>query len=263
MAVESEGPRYRQLAERLIEEIRRGERPVGSTLPGELELMNRFGVSRHTVREALRRLEAIGLIERRRRRGTIVRATEPTESYQHTVRSLADLLQYPPDSRLEPIDTATVDLDASTARVLGCKPGGRWARLRAVRRLHGAGAPICRVDVYLLPELATVLRDVGRQPLRVFELVEQRFGRRVANVRIDVSAHSLAREAAERLGVPAGSPSLRVVRRYYDDGGRLFEVTLSEHPADRFAFSLELQREWLRPGHPTGNERATKEPAAR
>lgn len=50
------------LAERLLAQIRAGEPPPGASLPSEQELMSRFGVGRPTVREALLRLEAMGVI---------------------------------------------------------------------------------------------------------------------------------------------------------------------------------------------------------
>lgn len=56
------------LAESLENAIAHGEYPVGTSLPSERELLARFGVSRATVREALRQLSARGLIEVRRGR---------------------------------------------------------------------------------------------------------------------------------------------------------------------------------------------------
>lgn len=50
------------LAERLLARIRAGDPPPGGALPSEQELMARFGVGRPTVREALLRLEAAGVI---------------------------------------------------------------------------------------------------------------------------------------------------------------------------------------------------------
>ena len=62
-------PRYRELAEELRGEILRGEFQ-GRGFPTEADLCKRFSVSRFTVREALRALQADGLISRRRGSGT-------------------------------------------------------------------------------------------------------------------------------------------------------------------------------------------------
>lgn len=54
-------PAYEQVADQLRESILRGDLPPGSPLPPERELTERFGVSRTTVREALRALQTRGL----------------------------------------------------------------------------------------------------------------------------------------------------------------------------------------------------------
>lgn len=65
-------PRYLQVARELRQDIVDGVYPVGSQLPTEHELCERFSVSRYTVREALRRLRDDHLIESRPRAGTLV-----------------------------------------------------------------------------------------------------------------------------------------------------------------------------------------------
>lgn len=52
--------------------IMQGRFPVGSTLPGDAELMELFGVSRTALREALKTLAAKGLIESKTKVGTKV-----------------------------------------------------------------------------------------------------------------------------------------------------------------------------------------------
>jgi GntR family transcriptional regulator, arabinose operon transcriptional repressor len=56
----------------LLDEIRSGRQPPGSRLPSEWALVDRFGVSRTTVRDALEMLEVEGLLQRRKGRGTWV-----------------------------------------------------------------------------------------------------------------------------------------------------------------------------------------------
>jgi len=67
-------PLYRRIADQLREEITSGRLGPGSRLPTEEELQQQHGgVSRNTIRNALRELAAEGLIETATRRGTFVR----------------------------------------------------------------------------------------------------------------------------------------------------------------------------------------------
>ena len=80
-----EPPLYRQIADALLSGIRDGLFPVGTLLPGELELIERFKSSRHTVREALRVLEDMGIVKRQRGRGTLVISTEARPAFVQAV----------------------------------------------------------------------------------------------------------------------------------------------------------------------------------
>lgn len=64
-----------RVAAQLRERILAGEFPVGSLLPGEVQLAQELGVSRNSVREALRALVHAGLLGARAGYGTYVRAT--------------------------------------------------------------------------------------------------------------------------------------------------------------------------------------------
>ena len=70
-------PRYAALARQIAQDITGGQHPVGSLLPGEIELAEQHGVSRATVRMAMRQLQDMGLISRRKRAGTRVEASQP------------------------------------------------------------------------------------------------------------------------------------------------------------------------------------------
>ena len=94
---------YQRIVEQIEQAIVSGEIPVGSQLASERELMVQFDVSRPTVREALRVLQSMGLIESRpgTRGGPQVLAPSP-ETLRRSLRAmlgtaaldLAELVQY-------------------------------------------------------------------------------------------------------------------------------------------------------------------------
>lgn len=237
-------PRYRQLADALIGEIRRGRIKVGETMPGELELVERYEVSRHTVREALRVLDDLGLIDRQQGVGTVVRARESLPSYVQAVRTPAELMRYPSDSRLHVVDTAKVRATRSLAQLLDVRAGSEWLKVSAVRRLKSSPVPMAWTDVYLLPDYAGIVPLIGRRGQMVYQLIEAMHGQHVEHIQVHLRAGSVTAELAGPLLAEVGTPSLTVVRRYFGRSGRPFQISVSEHPSDRYAYSLELQRGW-------------------
>ena len=80
-------PLYLRVARELKGEILAGTLPVGAQLPTEDQLCARFGVSRHTVREALRRLREDHLVASRQGAGTVVVSGQGQDAYAHDIRS--------------------------------------------------------------------------------------------------------------------------------------------------------------------------------
>jgi GntR family transcriptional regulator len=71
-------PMYRQIAEQLRTQIKAGALKPGQQLQTELELRERFGASRNTVRDAIKLLTAFGLVETKPGQGTfVVQKIEP------------------------------------------------------------------------------------------------------------------------------------------------------------------------------------------
>lgn len=65
-------PMYQEIADTIRRQIDAGELKPGEQLPTELELRAEFGASRNTIRDAIKRLSALGLIETRPGKGTFV-----------------------------------------------------------------------------------------------------------------------------------------------------------------------------------------------
>src|ERR1700719_2437345 len=65
-------PKYRQIAQELRQQIQSGTPGPGERLPTEIELMDRHNASRNTVRDAIKLLGTLGLVETKPGMGTFV-----------------------------------------------------------------------------------------------------------------------------------------------------------------------------------------------
>ena len=78
----------------------------------------------------------------------------------------------------------------------------------------------------------------------IYSLIESRYGVTTVKVRQEVSAMAIPAEAARALKVKKGSSGLAILRHYLDSEERVFEVTMSVYPAERFRYSVELKLEY-------------------
>ena len=70
-------PKYVQIEDHIISEIRNGRLKTGDRIPSEAELVRMVGVSRITVTTAIKELTARGILVRRQGKGTFVRRDDP------------------------------------------------------------------------------------------------------------------------------------------------------------------------------------------
>ena len=236
--------RYATLAREMALDIAEGRHPVGSLLPGELELAEQRGVSRATVRAALAQLEELGLISRRKRAGTRVEARRPHIDYAPSLTTLEDLVHYAAETVRQVQDMQEIVADDQLAARLGCRPGQRWLRLRTTRGdPHVPSRPIAATTVYIDPAYGpAVRREIGRSRQLISAIIEQAYGTYTAEVRQEIRAVAMTVSMADKLRCEPGSPALEITRHYSDLAGRPFEISISVQPADRFSYVLRLRR---------------------
>jgi len=150
-------PRYSEIEDILRGEIQAGVHKLGTRLPTEHELCQRFGVSRFTVRQALSRLREAGILDARPGIGTIVVSPADRVTFVYTLSSMEELLQYPAETYRRHIAVENIEASAEQAVMLRCDPGQDWVQLKAMRVARPSDAPISAVDAYVLPRFADVL----------------------------------------------------------------------------------------------------------
>jgi GntR family transcriptional regulator len=236
-------PRYQQVAADLISGISDGKYPVGSYLPTERDLCAQYRISRYTVREALRRLRDAGLISRRRRLGTEVLAQTPPAKYRQPTNSIGDLLQYASETRISILEKKRVACDAALAELLECREGATWLRVNSLRTIPDDPRAICMTTAYVTADLPDIDAELSRLSGPISALLERVYGVHIARIDQSIQAIRLGKRQAKLLRSEAGSPALRAVRRYYDETGKLIELSSAVHPGDRFTYITSLVRE--------------------
>lgn len=240
-------PRYLVLAQALMDDITTGRYAVGELLPTEHELCQQFAVSRHTVREAIRRLCDLGLVGKQQGVGSRVKASSAASRYVQANETIADLHQYVQDVRLAIERVEDIEADAALAELLESSPGQGWLRITGTRYRDGDPLPLARTQAYVARPYRTVAEDVGDGRVPIYALIERRYGLQVVHVRQDISAVLIDADAAAHLHVPPGSAGLSVLRRYYGPHQELLEVAVSLHPGERFTYSITQHLQWQAP----------------
>lgn len=230
-----------RLTEDLLRRIRDGEWSVGSPMPSEQALCEQAGVSRHTLRHTLKTLEERGFIERRQGAASKVISRTQPRIFSQDFNTLKEVLRYPSNTVRENKLEGYVECDAALQPTLKAPVGSSWFHIGAVRRDQQSGTALAWTDIYIQHRFARVARLPGHESQMVFEQIERHFGVSIARAEIEVSASALTREQARLLAAKTGSPCLVIIRRYFDEGGAPFEVTITRHPEQRFTFNMELR----------------------
>lgn len=237
-------PRYLQLAGELREAILKGDFANGRQFPTETVLCRKYDVSRYTIREALRRLEAEGLIQRRRGSGTTVQPAAARGGALHQpLSNVGELLQYARDSEVVYELQGCGPLPVEVSVQLAEPTHGVWTAFHGVRRHAGDAPPIAATDAFFHEMLgdAVAALDLGAGTL--FSQIEQLAGVQIGKVTQDIQAIAAGARVAAELEVEEGSPVLRILRCYFDPSGRIFEISVSHHPGDRFAYAMHIDVE--------------------
>ncbi|MPT49006.1 MAG: GntR family transcriptional regulator [Sphingobium sp.] len=234
-------PLYQMVVSELRTEILQGLYPVGTSLPSELSLVSRFGVSRHTIREALRNLRDLGLVESHQGKGTLVLQPGGPQVYVHQVNSIADLHDYNMESRYD--DKAeTVKLSPDMADRLGVESDETWLKIGGTRYKLNEKDPICAVEIFVHGRFAGIGRLLGRRTGPIYGLVEDVYGEVISEVDQTLRAAPVQGKLAEILKLAEGEMAVEIKRVYRLLDGTPAEITFNYYKADNFSFSMNLRR---------------------
>jgi len=234
-------PRYEVIFQKLASDIQDGRYPVGAKLPSELALCERFGASRHTLREAIRRLYEYGMIRRRAGSGTTVLRRTRSGRFTQNISVLPELLNYVKGARLQVLDRVDVSADAQEARMLKCRRGQAWHKLSALKHLRGSGQPVAYLLAYVHRDHPALREVFERGTVGLHDFIEERICQPIAVVEQDFAAKPIRGREASALGVASGCAGFVIVRRYFSEQPKIVLATYTIFPHDRMSYSMTLR----------------------
>jgi len=240
-------PLYLRVAERLAEGIAAGEYSVGSMLPTESELCSRFNASRFTVREAVKQLQGLGLVVTRRGTGTEVVAPRPTSGgrFSYSFDSVPDFLHSARATRMVNIVAEDVLADRALATAMGCKLRDPLLRLRSTRVLltpkRRPSRPVALTEVHVLGAYDGIRSELANLDTTISALIENRYGVHPASIEQVIEPCLVGVDEATVLNVRPGSLGLRVIRRYIDAKGKVFEHASSVQAGEDSRLTLTMR----------------------
>ena len=230
------GPLYRQLADILREPIFKGAFPVGSELPKEAIIGERFGVSLITVRRALRDLEDDGLIKKRSAKPAVVTSTQPPVSLSWTFENFSDMAAFTRDAHLK-IKSYRHESAAVLQRHFGLGKDEPGYCLRSV--LCVGTHRKAQITTYFPPEIGGQMKRDDFNDVLIFRSVQKRLNITMVVAHCTVKAEIADEAVAADLGVAVGSAILAVEMLYQSSDQRNVEFTIARHPADIFSITYD------------------------
>ena len=231
--------RYAAVARALADDIRGGLLADAAHLPSERALVERFQVSRVTVRRALRELESLGLVTAAPARGWLVRGDrlEEPESELLPFSAAAAARGLRPTSRV--LTARCREAAFEEAEALAIAPGAPVFELERVRLLDGL--PVA-IDWCLLP--GGRASDLERLDWRSASLYASLAAGGSAPARADyvVRADGAESREARLLDLSPGAPVLRAEQVTFDAAGRPIQLCRIAYRGDRYRFRASLGR---------------------
>lgn len=224
---------YRQVADRIRADIKNGIYKVDEKIPTELELIDKYSVSRITIRQAVELLVEEGVLSRHQGKGTFV--TTPSESFDvKAVTSFNDaclMRKSVPSSKV--LAARTVKASNEDMDELHVKDNMRVVEIDRLRMADGI--PVILERNHFSPAFSYLLEsDLGGS---LYSLLRG-YGVEPTSASHDISLAAADENKANLLGIEVGTPLIFLHEVIYDQKGRPLHTSHKYIRGDKFTLKI-------------------------
>lgn len=240
---------YARIEETIAKEIAQGEYRPGDKLPAEDALIERFQVSRITVRRAIQNLVSRGLLEIRRGLGTFVLSPRIEAELTKLTGFVEDMKSVGRKATARVVSQGVVAASARVAERLQLTKGTKVMRIKRVRLAEGTPVSLDETYLPLLLGKQIVQNDLRLHP--IFTLLEERYGVPLVEADYELEAVIATKAVAEALQVTVGSPIFQIERTSMTTGNQPVDYEVLSYRGDLVRFVTKLLRQ---PGKSRGTQ---------
>jgi len=229
-------PLHAQLRSLLESDIK--EEKFTTKIPSERDLMEKYQVSRATVREAISLLVIDGLLEKRQGKGTFIKQMPPVQEWISSLSSLSKTIEnmgMVPRARL--LDQGEVSNNPDIQNILGTRSSYFIERLR-----FASLSPIAIERHYYSDKIGRLLSTYDLDTIVIYDVLENDLGFTLWETDETVTSRLATKKEAILLDIPANTCLLEMKRILFDDKGRIIEYLESVYRSDLYVFKLKRRR---------------------
>lgn len=241
---------FRQIADHLRDAITSGRLGEGSQLPSEAQMIEHYGVTRMTARQALGVLKAEGLVVAQHGKGVFVRARPRVRrlasnrfARHHRERGKAAFLAEVEGAGAKPtVDRIKVTEERPSRDIV--RRMGLPAKERVVvrrRRYLVDGHPVEFATSYLPASIArgTPITDENPGPGGIYARLEE-MGHRLDHFEEEINARMPHPDEVRELALAPGVPVFHLIRTAFDTEGQAVEVCDTVMSSEAFVLDYHL-----------------------
>jgi len=236
---QSPQPLYVQIRQALKQQILEGHYKPYERLPSENDLMQAFGVSRITVRQALRDLNNEGLVFSAQGKGTFVSRARAVQDVHH-LEGFGEAMArqgYATSTRLVSQEQVVASADVQQALQLP-----RGAQVFEVKRVRYLDREPVSVDLSYFPSDIGA-RLAGRDLTGdIFPLLENQLGIPLGHADLLLEARACDAQYAKLLNIEAGDPVLHIRRLTHDRAGKPIDFEYLSIRSDAYQYRFRIDR---------------------
>jgi GntR family transcriptional regulator len=230
--------RYIQLGSLFRRRIQSGQWGVGLQIPTVEDLAAECGVARATIRQALGQLEAEGLIERYRAKGTFVKERASEQLWCEVATDWSGLLM----SRAGAIIEVLSDDRGQKPRQVPHPIGKLAPSYRRLRRRHSRdGVPFLIAELYIDERLSRRMTRNLFETKTALRLIADIPGMKIKDARQSLTIGAADVETAQALNIPLNAPIACVYRSVVDRAGSLVFIGEGLYRGDQVRIDMKLK----------------------